>query len=136
MERGISGFPAGFLATWGSGAPVIAMHTEYDANCSNSQKSGLTERAEIVPGAPGHCEGHNVNGAVLVGLALALRHAMQKFKLPGTLKVFGRRPRSRCCAAPYYVRDGLFDDADLAFHDHIYDEFKSDYGLMQSALIT
>ena len=28
VERGISGFPTAFLATYGSGGPVIAMHTE------------------------------------------------------------------------------------------------------------
>ena len=28
VERGISGFPTGFLATWGSGSPVIALHTD------------------------------------------------------------------------------------------------------------
>ena len=42
VECGISGFPTGFLATYGSGAPVIAVHTEYDANPSNSQKSGVS----------------------------------------------------------------------------------------------
>ena len=36
ITRNISGFPTGALATWGSGEPVIAMHTEYDANPSNS----------------------------------------------------------------------------------------------------
>ena len=136
VERGISGFPTGFLATYGSGSPVIALHTEYDSNPSNSQKSGSTEREEIVPGAPGHCEGHNVNGAVLVSSAIALRYAMEKYKLRGTLKVFGAPAEEQVLCRPYYVRDGYFDDVDIAFHDHIYDEFKSDYGLMQAALIS
>ena len=35
VTRGISGFPTSFLATFGSGAPVIAIHTEYDANPDN-----------------------------------------------------------------------------------------------------
>jgi aminobenzoyl-glutamate utilization protein B len=140
VERGISGFPTGFLATYsfnpGSDAPVIALHTEYDSGPKNSQKSGVTERTEIVPGAPGHCEGHNVNGAVLVSSAIALRYAMEKFKLRGTLKIFGAPAEEQVLCRPYYVRDGYFDDVDLAIHDHIYDEFKSDYGLMQSALIS
>jgi aminobenzoyl-glutamate utilization protein B len=136
VQRGISGFPTGFLATYGEGSPVIALHTEYDANPSNSQKPGVTEHAEIVPGAPGHCEGHNVNGAVLITAAVALRYAMDRFELKGTLKVFGAPAEEQVLSRPYYVRDGYFDDVDLAFHDHIYDEFKSDYGLMQSALIS
>lgn len=136
VEAGISGFPTGFLATYGSGSPVIALHTEYDANPSNSQRPGVAERAEIVPGAPGHCEGHNVNAAVLVTASLALRYAMEKYKLKGTLKVFGAPAEEQLLSRPYYVRDGYFDDVDLAVHDHIYDEFKSDYGLMQSAMVS
>ena len=31
VERGISGFPTGFCATYGSGQPVVAIHTEYDS---------------------------------------------------------------------------------------------------------
>ncbi len=136
VERGISGFPTGFLATWGQGEPVLAVHTEYDANPSNSQRSGVTEQAEIVPGAPGHCEGHNVNGAVMIAAALAVRHAMERFGVRGTLKVFGAPAEEQILSRPYFVRDGHFDDVDLAFHDHILDEFKSDYGLMQSASIS
>src|ERR1700680_3147632 len=63
VTRGISGFASGFCATYGSGAPVIAIHTEYDANPDNSQASGVAQPHPIVEGAPGHCEGHNVNAA-------------------------------------------------------------------------
>lgn len=136
VQRGISGFPTGFLASYGKGAPVIAIHTEYDANPSNSQKSGIPEQAEIVPGAPGHCEGHNVNAAVMVSAALGLRYAMDRFNLPGTLKIFGAPAEEQLISRPYFVRDGFFDDVDLAFHDHVNSEFKSDYGLMQSAMIS
>ena len=99
LERDISGFPTAFLATYGQGSPVVAIHTEYDANPTNSQQSGVPERAEIVPGAPGHCEGHNVNGAVMVVAAIALRYAMEQFRLPGTLKIFGAPAEERCCRA-------------------------------------
>ena len=44
VQRGISGFATSFVASYGSGAPVIAIHTEYDANPSNSQMSGIAER--------------------------------------------------------------------------------------------
>lgn len=136
VQRGISGFPTSFLATYGHGAPVVAIHTEYDANPSNSQKSGIAERMEIVPGAPGHCEGHNVNGAVMLVAAVALRYAMERFNYPGTLKIFGAPAEEQLLSRPYFVRDGFFDDVDIAFHDHIYDEFKADYGLIQSAAVS
>ena len=53
------------------------------------RSSGVAEPKFIVEGAPGHCEGHNVNAAVLVATALAAKQAMDKFGLKGTLKVFG-----------------------------------------------
>ncbi len=136
VTRGLSGFPTAFLATYGSGEPVVAIHTEYDANPSNSQRSGVTERSEIVPGAPGHCEGHNVNAAVLVTAALGLRYAMERFGLKGTLKVFGAPAEEQLLPRPYFVRDGYFDDVDVAFHDHISGDFRSGYGLMQAALVS
>jgi aminobenzoyl-glutamate utilization protein B len=136
VERGISGFETSFLATYGKGAPVVAIHTEYDANPSNSQKPGIVTRTEIVPGAPGHCEGHNTNAAVMVASALAIRHAMEKFGLRGTLKIFGASAEEQLLSRPYFVRDGLFDDVDLAFHDHILDRFGTDYGLIQSAAVS
>jgi aminobenzoyl-glutamate utilization protein B len=136
VERGISGFPTGFCATFGSGHPVIAMHTEYDSNPDNSQASGVAEQTAIVDGAPGHCEGHNVNGAVLIASALAAKAAMEKFGLKGTLKVFGAPAEEQLLSRPYIVRDGWFDDVDLAFHNHIAGNFGVGYGLIQAALVS
>src|SRR3954467_7882785 len=136
VERGISGFPTGFCATYGSGHPVVAIHTEYDAVPDNSQAAGVPQQKFIVEGAPGHCEGHNVNAAVLVATALAARQAMEKFGHKGTLKVFGGPAEEQLVSRPYFVRDGWFDDVDVAFHNHIGAEFASSYGLLQSALIS
>jgi aminobenzoyl-glutamate utilization protein B len=136
VERGISGFPTGFCATFGSGHPVVAIHTEYDSNPDNSQASGIAEQTAIVEGAPGHCEGHNANGAVLIASALAAKAAMQKFGLKGTLKVFGAPAEEQLVSRPYFVRDGWFDDVDLAFHNHIAGNFGVGYGLIQAALVS
>ena len=136
VERGISGFVSGFSATTGSGGPVIAIHTEYDANPDNSQVSGVAEQKPIVEGAPGHCEGHNTNAAVLVASALAAKAAMDKFGLQGTLKVFGAPAEEQLISRPYFVRDGWFDDVDVAFADHIGPAMSVGYGLIQSALIS
>src|SRR2546423_11586659 len=76
VERGIAGFPTSFCASYGSGRPLIAAHTEYDSNPDNSQVSGIAEHKPIIEGAPGHCEGHNTNGAVLVEGALAAKATM------------------------------------------------------------
>jgi aminobenzoyl-glutamate utilization protein B len=136
VERGISGFPTAFCATYGSGHPVIALHTEYDSCPDNSQASSVAEQRFIVEGAPGHCEGHNVNAAVLIATALAAKQAMDKFGLKGTLKVFGAPAEEQLVSRPYFVRDGWFDDVDLAFHNHIGGEFSATYGLIQSAVVS
>jgi aminobenzoyl-glutamate utilization protein B len=136
VERGISGFASGFCAACGSGAPVIAIHTEYDANPDNSQASGVAEQRAIVEGAPGHCEGHNVNGAVLVASALAAKAAIDTFGLTGSLKVFGAPAEEQLISRPYFVRDGWFDDVDVAFADHIGAGMSVGYGLIQSALVS
>lgn len=136
VTRGLSGFPTAFLATHGSGKPVVALHTEFDGNPDNSQRPGVCEPAPIVEGAPGHCEGHNVNAAVMIGAAIALRRVMEEHKLPGTLKVFGAPAEEQLLSRPYFVRDGLFDDADIALHPHIGADLRVGHGLMQSALVS
>jgi aminobenzoyl-glutamate utilization protein B len=136
VERGIAGFPTGFMATWGSGKPVIAVHTEYDANPTNSQVSGVTERKEIVPGAPGHCEGHNCNGTVMIAGAIAAKKAMEAAGIKGTLKLFGAPGEEQLISRPYFVRDGYFKDVDAAFHVHISGEFDTCYGLTHYAAVS
>lgn len=136
LERNLAGFPTGFCASWGQGGPVIAVHTEYDANPDNSQKAGVTEPACIVEGAPGHCEGHNSNAAVMVAGAIAAKQAMEKYGLAGQLKVFGAPAEEQLVSRPYYVRDGHFDDVDVALTPHIGGQFNVGYGLIQSSLIS
>jgi len=136
VERGISGMPTAFLATYGSGKPVIAIHTEYDTTPGNSQTPGVTDHRPLVEGAPGHAEGHNVNTAVMIGAAFAIKKAMDEFKLTGTLKVFGAPAEEQLIPRPYFVRDGYFKDVDIAFHTHIGNELKTEYGIRQYALIS
>lgn len=136
VERGISGFETGFLATYGSGAPVMALHAEYDGLPDNSQVPGVAQKKAIVDGAPGHCEGHNANAAVMAASAIAVARAMDAHGLPGTLKVFGAPAEELVLARPYFVRDGYFDDVDLAFHNHIGDGFSTEYGQVQIACIS
>ena len=136
LERNLSGFPTGFCASWGSGEPVIAVHAEYDANPDNSQKPGVIEASSLVEGAPGHCEGHNTNAAVMVAAALATKGAMFKYGITGSLKVFGAPAEEQLVSRPYFVRDGYFDDVDVALTAHIGSQFSVGYGLIQSALIS
>ncbi|MHB8773426.1 MAG: amidohydrolase [Syntrophales bacterium] len=136
VETGISGFPTGFLATYGSGKPVIAVHVEYDALPSGSQTPGAVERRELVAGAPGHAEGHNTNPAVMVGAAFAIKETIDRHRLSGTIKLFGSPAEEQLVSRSFFVRDGLFKDVDAAFHVHVGDDFAVVYGVRSSALIS
>ncbi len=136
VERDISGMPTAFIATYGSGTPVVALHTEFDATPSSSQMAGVAEQKPIVAGAPGHTEGHNVNAAVMIGAAVATRKTMEQFDIQGTLRVYGAPAEEQLVSRPYFVRDGYFKDVDVALHDHIGYNLGTVYGLRQYALIS
>lgn len=136
IERNLSGIPTGFMATYGSGKPVIAFHTEFDATPACSQMSGVPEPRAIVEGAPGHTEGHNVNAAVMIGAAIAVKKTMEQFGLEGTLRVYGAPAEEQLVSRPYFVRDGYFKDVDAALHDHIGKDLGTVYGLRQYSLIS
>ncbi len=133
VETGISGVPTAILATYGSGKPVIAVHIEYDAVPSGSQTAGIAERQEIVKGAPGHAEGHNTNAAVWIGAAFAVKEAMDRHGLKGTIKLFSAPAEEEDGTRPYFVRDGYFKDVDAAFHAHVGGDLSTSYGLRQYA---
>jgi aminobenzoyl-glutamate utilization protein B len=136
VELGISGFPTALMATYGSGKPVIALHSEYDAVPASSQTPGALEHKPIVESAPGHGEGHNAGPAVMIGAAFAIKEAMRKHNLPGTIKVFGVPAEEQLLPRPFFVRDGLFTDVDVAFHSHIGNDLSTSYGIRQYAMVS
>jgi aminobenzoyl-glutamate utilization protein B len=119
-STGTSGYPTAFIAEWsqGSGGPVVAYLPEYDA------LPGLGNAAEPVqtPGPTGaevgHGCGHNLIGAGCTGAAFALKAMMQADGTPGTIRVFGCASEEAQGAKVYFVRDGYFDDVDVAIAFH------------------
>ena len=71
VEKGVSGIPTAWMATWGSGSPVIALGSDIDCIPKASQKPGVAFRAPMIDGAPGHGEGHNSGQAVIIYAAIA-----------------------------------------------------------------
>ena len=59
VERGVAGMPTAWLASWGSGKPVISLGSDIDDIPQASQKPGVGYHDPIIEGAPGHGEGHN-----------------------------------------------------------------------------
>jgi aminobenzoyl-glutamate utilization protein B len=117
VEKDVAGLPTAFVATYGSGAPVIGILAEYDALPGLSQDSKPFKRV-LIEGEAGHGCGHNLFGAGSLGAALGLKEVMEKHGLKGTLKLFGCPAEEDVGGKLYMARDGLFDDLDvcLAWH--------------------
>ncbi len=125
VERGVSQMPTAFVATYGSGKPVIGIMGEYDALPGISQKASPVKEA-LAEGAAGHGCGHNLFGAASLGAALAIKEQIQAGKLKGTIKFFGTPAEEDIGGKVYMARDGLFDDVDVMLAWHPGEESQAD----------
>lgn len=128
VERGVAGIPTAWVATWGSGKPVIGFITDIDGIPKASQKPGVAYHDPMIADAPGHGEGHNTGSAVNVTAALVLKHLMTEHKIGGTLKLFPGVAEELVGTKAFYVRAGLFKDVDAVLGCHVDSEFATSYG--------
>jgi len=128
VERGIAGIPTAWVATWGSGKPVIGFMTDVDCIPRASQKPGVAYHAPLVEGAPGHGEGHNSGMAVNVTAALVLKKLMQQHALPGTLRLYPGVAEELLATKTFFVRAGLFKDVDAVLGAHVSDGLGTGWG--------
>lgn len=88
VREGIAGIPTAWVATWGTGKPVISLGSDIDDIPQASQKPGVACHAPMIEGAPGHGEGHNSGQAVNITAALAVKRIMERERLPGTIQLW------------------------------------------------
>ncbi|MEM2127386.1 MAG: amidohydrolase, partial [Candidatus Bathyarchaeia archaeon] len=88
VERGVADMPTAFVATYGSGGPVIGIMGELDALPGLSQKP-VPYRAPLVEGAPGHGCGHNIHGTSGMAGAIGAKVALEEAGIPGTVRFYG-----------------------------------------------
>lgn len=117
VVAGVSEMPTAFVATYGSGGPVIGILAEFDALPGLSQDS-VPGRKVLTEGGPGHACGHHLFGTASVAAAATLKDWLIKTKKAGTIKVFGTPAEEGGSAKVYMVRDGLFKDVDVVLHWH------------------
>jgi aminobenzoyl-glutamate utilization protein B len=127
VERGIAGIPTAWVASYGSGKPVIAFITDIDCIPRASQKPGVAYHAPIIEGAPGHGEGHNSGMAVEVTAAIVLKKLMEEHHLMGTLKIFPGVAEELLGTKAFLVRAGYFKDVDIVLGAHVESEFSTAY---------
>jgi aminobenzoyl-glutamate utilization protein B len=136
VDMGGAGMPTNFWAKWGSGHPSIVIVSEIDALPGGSQKPMELDRHPLVPGAPGHMEGHNTHGGLTAGAAFAVKAAMQRYNIPGTIAISLGPAEEQLVSRPYLVRAGMFKDVDAIVYVHINDKFSTAYGLATYASIS
>jgi len=128
ITRGVAGMPTAFIASYGSGSPVIGILGEYDALPMISQKGRVPSKDPLVDGAPGHGCGHNTMCTAASAAAIAIKEAVDKYKLPGTIRVYGSPAEETLISRPYMVREGLFDDVEVVLDNHFSSGFGTGYG--------
>ncbi|WNC16176.1 M20 family metallopeptidase [Brevibacillus brevis] len=101
VETGVAGLATAFSAIYQNkqGGPVIGLLCEYDA------LEGL-----------GHGCGHNLQGASIVGAAIAL--ARNLGDLPATVAVYGTPAEETTSGKLPMIRAGVFDQLDVALMMH------------------
>src|SRR6201994_2823627 len=119
IERGVAGIPTAFVATWGSGKPVIALGSDIDDIPQASQKPGVAYHDPMIEGAPGHGEGHNSGMPLNIVAALAVKKIMEREHLSGTIKLWPGVAEEDLGSKAYYVRGGVFKDVDVVLFCHV-----------------
>jgi aminobenzoyl-glutamate utilization protein B len=116
IRAGVAGIPTAFVATYGSGQPVIGILAEFDALPGLSQDSVPEKRS--LGTAAGHACGHHLFGTASVAAAVELKKIMEQHHLAGTIQLFGTPAEEGGAGKVYMVRDGLFRNVDVVIHWH------------------
>lgn len=120
VEEGSGEMPTAFMATWGEGGPVIGSYAEYDAVPGNSQEPVPypSPRAGLHPYAAGHTDPHSMLGVGALAGVLGAKAALEKHRLPGTIRFFGEPAEKVCGSKPVHAAKGYYDGADAFFAYH------------------
>ena len=130
VTRGVAEMPTAFIAEYGSGQPIIGMLGEFDALPGLSQQATPT-KDPLHEGEAGHGCGHNLFGVGSLAAALAVKEAMDRGEISGTIRFYGTPAEEKYFGKLYLARDGQFDDLAACLDWHPAPEIKAD---VQSSL--
>ena len=120
VKADLAGEETAFIAEWGSGKPILAFLGEFDALSSLQQEADCTERHPIAGKTNGHGCGHHLLGTASVAAVDALKTYMEENHMSGTIRYYGCPAEENAGGKAYLVRDGYFDDCDIAITWHPY----------------
>ena len=112
VTKGVAGMPTAFVATYGSGSPVISVLGEFDALPGISQKVSPVKEA-LNEGAAGHGCGHNLFGTASLGAAIAVKELIETGKIKGTVKYMGTPAEEKFFGKIWMVNEGIWNDVDV-----------------------
>jgi aminobenzoyl-glutamate utilization protein B len=121
VTAAVAGIPTAFVASYGTGKPVIGILAEFDALPGVSQQA-MPERLAIEEGAAGHACGHHLFGVGSVAAAIAAKNWLADTGTSGTIRLYGTPAEEGGSGKVYMVRAGLFEDVDTVIHWHPGDE--------------
>ncbi|MGB3721866.1 MAG: amidohydrolase [Pacificimonas sp.] len=118
IVAGVADAPTAFTATYTTGdGPVIGIMGEFDALPGFSQ-AAEPEQKQIANVDAGHACGHHLFGTASASAAIAVKDWMDASGTKGTVRFYGTPAEEGGAGKVYMVREGLFDDVDVALHWH------------------
>lgn len=128
VQENAAGIPTAWFATWGSGKPIISLGSDIDGIPQASQTPAVACHQPLIPGAPGHGEGHNSGQAVNITAALSVKAIMERERLPGTLQIWPGVAEELVGTKAYFVREGMYRDVDLVIFSHVGNNLGTGWG--------
>lgn len=117
IKTNIGAMPTSFIASWGSGKPIIAILGEYDALPGLRQEAIPEKRPTGMLGT-GHGCGHNLLGTAAAFAAITAKEFMKANSLGGTIRFYGCPAEENGSGKVHMSRAGAFADCDAALTWH------------------
>ena len=117
IQSGVAGMPTAFVASYGDSGPVIGILAEMDALPGLSQDA-QPAHSPVAGKQAGHACGHHLFAGGSVTAAMAIKRWLEETGTQGQVRVYGTPAEEGGAGKVYMVRDGLFDDVDIALHWH------------------
>ena len=118
VTENAAGIPTAVLGEAGEGGPVVAILGEFDALPYLSQEPGVAEPKPLEEGGNGHGCGHNLLGSAALLAATAVKDWLAETGIKARVRYYGCPAEEGGAAKAFMVRDGLFDDVDIAISWH------------------
>lgn len=117
VTAGVAGMPTAFVASYGTGKPVVGILAEFDALPGLSQDSTAV-KTPVEGNTYGHGCGHHLFGTGSVAAGIEIKKLLEAGKIKGTVRLYGSPAEEGGGGKVYMVRDGLFNDVDVVLHWH------------------